>query len=61
VRENTYTAALQLVAQLEAHLAYGRPLCAKSGRRLVDLEDAIRAILEDQLEFPPSTDKRRPS
>lgn len=49
--DQSYIAALDLVAQLEAHLAYGRPIHTKSGRRLHDLESAVRAILADDL--PP--------
>lgn len=42
-----YLAALALVVQIEAHLAYGRPLIDKSGRKLHELDEAVRAILDD--------------
>lgn len=48
-------AALQLVMQIEARLAYGRPIVDRHGRRLHDLEDVVRAILSDSLApLPPS-------
>lgn len=49
-----YLAALALVAQIEAHLAYGRPLISKSGQRLYTLESAVRAALADDLPPLPS-------
>jgi hypothetical protein len=47
--DTCYTAALQLIAQIEARLAYGRPIIDKSGRKLRHLEDVINAILTDNL------------
>ena len=48
--DTRYLAALALVTQIEAHLAYGRPLIDKNGQRLHDLEAAVRAILSDDYE-----------
>lgn len=49
-----YLAALALVQQLEARLAYGRPIIDKSGQRLTTLEDVVQAILDDRI--PESED-----
>jgi hypothetical protein len=48
-QDQTYNAALRLVQQIEARIAYGRPICDSSGRRLPDLGAVVQAILDDQV------------
>lgn len=45
-----YLAALRLVAQIEARLAYGRPIIDKSGQHLHTLQEAVQAILDGRLQ-----------
>lgn len=45
-----YIAALHVVMQIEARLAWGRPLCDTSGRRLDDLNQVIDAMRLGTLE-----------
>lgn len=46
----TYIAALQLVQQIIARLAWGRPIIDKNGQRITELEDVIQAILKDSID-----------
>jgi hypothetical protein len=54
-QDQTYNAALQLVQQIEARIAYGRPILDKSGHRLPDLGAVIQAILDDQVDVCAQT------
>jgi hypothetical protein len=45
-----YLAALALVAQIENYLAWGRPILNRAGQRLTNVEDAVQAVLADDLD-----------
>jgi len=47
--DNRYLAALSLVMQIEARLAWGRSIYDRNGNKLTDLNQVVDAILTDSL------------